>query len=109
MILCFAADRAIDGDTHRSARSLPRNLAFRKSLMLKNSSHSKIKPSPRKEIWATAAGSKCKLPVLLTVIDEANEPRVQAAKRLMKYKKAKTPIEIQTQPKKTIRLQAMRN
>jgi len=43
---------------------------------------------------------KCKLPVLLTVIDEANEPRVQAAKRLMKYKKAKTPIEIQTQLKK---------
>jgi electron transfer flavoprotein beta subunit len=42
---------------------------------------------------------KCKLPVLLTVIDEANEPRVAAGKRLMKYKKARTPVEIQMQLK----------
>ena len=42
---------------------------------------------------------KCKLPVLLTVIGEANEPRVAAAKKLMKYKKARTPIEIQMQLK----------
>jgi electron transfer flavoprotein beta subunit len=42
---------------------------------------------------------KCKLPVLLTVIDEANEPRVSVAKRLMKYKKARTPVEIQMQLK----------
>lgn len=37
---------------------------------------------------------KTKLPVLLTVIDEANEPRVSAAKRLMKYKKAKAAAEL---------------
>jgi len=42
---------------------------------------------------------KCKLPVLLTVIDEANEPRVSVAKRLMKYKKARTPVEVQMQLK----------
>jgi electron transfer flavoprotein beta subunit len=36
----------------------------------------------------------CKLPVLLTVTDEANEPRVPAAKRMMKFKNAKTPVEI---------------
>ncbi len=42
---------------------------------------------------------KCKLPVLLTVVDEANEPRVAAGKRLMKYKKARTPVEIQMQLK----------
>ncbi len=34
------------------------------------------------------------LPVLLTVIDTANEPRVGAAKRLMKYKDALSPVEI---------------
>lgn len=42
---------------------------------------------------------KCKLPVLLTVIGEANEPRVPVAKRLMKYKNARTPIEIEMQVK----------
>ena len=37
---------------------------------------------------------RAKLPVLLTVIGDANEPRVAAAKKMMKYKKARTPIEI---------------
>ena len=34
------------------------------------------------------------LPVLLTVVDTANEPRVGAARRLMKYKDAMSPVEI---------------
>jgi electron transfer flavoprotein beta subunit len=37
---------------------------------------------------------KTKMPVLLTVIAEANEPRISAAKRLMKYKKAKSTAEL---------------
>lgn len=36
---------------------------------------------------------RARLPILLTVIDEANEPRIASAKRLMKYKKAKVPAE----------------
>jgi len=40
---------------------------------------------------------KAKLPVLLTVTDEANEPRIAAAKKLMKYKNALTPAEITQQ------------
>jgi electron transfer flavoprotein beta subunit len=39
------------------------------------------------------------LPVLLTVIGEANEPRVAAAKKMMKYKSAATPAEIEQQLK----------
>ena len=35
------------------------------------------------------------LPVLLTVTSEANEPRVAAAKRMMKYKNARTRAEIE--------------
>jgi electron transfer flavoprotein beta subunit len=42
---------------------------------------------------------KCKLPVLLTVTDEANEPRVPAGKRLMKYKNARTPAEVAAEVK----------
>ncbi len=37
---------------------------------------------------------KTKLPVLLTVVGDANAPRIAAAKRLMKYKKARTAGEI---------------
>jgi len=34
------------------------------------------------------------LPVLLTVTGEANQPRVAAAKKMMKYKNARTPVEV---------------
>jgi electron transfer flavoprotein beta subunit len=37
---------------------------------------------------------KTKLPALLTVVGDANEPRVAAARKMMKYKKARTPIEV---------------
>lgn len=42
---------------------------------------------------------KSKLPVLLTVTGEANEPRVGAARKMMKWKKALTPIEVEKQIK----------
>ena len=38
---------------------------------------------------------RAELPVLLTVTGGANEPRVAAAKKMMKYKKTITPIEIE--------------
>jgi electron transfer flavoprotein beta subunit len=37
---------------------------------------------------------KAELPVLLTVMSDANEPRVAAAKMMMKNKKALTPLEV---------------
>jgi electron transfer flavoprotein beta subunit len=37
---------------------------------------------------------KAELPVLVTVMGDANEPRIAAAKKMMKYKKAMAPIEI---------------
>lgn len=42
---------------------------------------------------------RCELPALLTVTGEANEPRVSAAKKMMKYKKAVTAIEVEQQIK----------
>jgi electron transfer flavoprotein beta subunit len=42
---------------------------------------------------------KTALPVLLTVTGEANEPRVAAAKKIMKYKIALAPCEIEQQLK----------
>ncbi|MBC8471258.1 MAG: electron transfer flavoprotein subunit beta/FixA family protein [Planctomycetes bacterium] len=38
---------------------------------------------------------KAELPVLVTVMGVANEPRVAAAKMMMKYKKALTPFEVE--------------
>jgi electron transfer flavoprotein beta subunit len=42
---------------------------------------------------------RAKLPVLLTVVADANEPRVAAAKKMMKYKTALAPVEIEQQLK----------
>jgi electron transfer flavoprotein beta subunit len=42
---------------------------------------------------------KAKLPVLLTVTDDANEPRVGAARKMMKWKKALAPVEVAQQIK----------
>lgn len=41
----------------------------------------------------------CRLPVLVTVMDTANTPRPPAAKRLMKYKKARSRAEVQATAK----------
>ena len=42
---------------------------------------------------------KAELPVLVTVMGDANEPRIAAAKKMMKYKKAMTPIEVEQKVK----------
>jgi electron transfer flavoprotein beta subunit len=42
---------------------------------------------------------RARLPVLLTVTSEANEPRVAAAKKMMKYKNARTAVEIEQELK----------
>jgi len=42
---------------------------------------------------------RTKLPALLTVTSDANEPRATAAKKMMKYKKAMTPIEVEQKVK----------
>jgi len=42
---------------------------------------------------------RTKLPALLTVTSDANEPRAAAAKKMMKYKKAMTPIEVEKRVK----------
>ena len=42
---------------------------------------------------------RTKLPALLTITSDANEPRATAAKKMMKYKKAMTPIEVEQRVK----------
>ena len=42
---------------------------------------------------------RCRLPVLLTVTADANEPRFPAARKMMKYKNALAPAEVEQQIK----------
>jgi len=98
IVLC--GRQAIDGDTAQVGPQLAEKLnvpqiTYVEELM----SLEKKTITAKRNIGNGWQEVKCKLPVLLTVIDEANEPRVSVAKRLMKYKKARTPVEIQMQLK----------
>jgi electron transfer flavoprotein beta subunit len=99
IVLC--GRQAIDGDTAQVGPQLAEKLGIpqityvEKLLTLENKTL-----TAKRNMGNGWQEVKCKLPALLTVIDEANEPRIVAAKRLMKYKKARTPVEIQAQLKK---------
>jgi len=98
IVLC--GRQAIDGDTAQVGPQLAEKLGIPQITYLEEllSLEEKV-ITARRNIGNGWQEVKCKLPVLLTVIDEANEPRVAVAKRLMKYKKARTPVEIQMQLK----------
>jgi electron transfer flavoprotein beta subunit len=98
IVLC--GRQAIDGDTAQVGPQLAEKLAVPQITYVEEL----ISLENRSIIAKRNIGSgwqevKCKLPVLLTVIGEANEPRISIAKRLMKYKNARTPIEIELQLK----------
>jgi electron transfer flavoprotein beta subunit len=40
---------------------------------------------------------EARLPLLLTVLDTANEPRPAAARRVMRYKRARTELEVRSE------------
>jgi electron transfer flavoprotein beta subunit len=99
IVLC--GRQAIDGDTAQVGPQLAEKLGIPQITYVEELIGLENKTiTARRNMGNGWQEVRCKLPVLLTVIDEANEPRVAAAKRLMKYKKARTPIEIQTQLKK---------
>ncbi|MCK5565089.1 MAG: electron transfer flavoprotein subunit beta/FixA family protein, partial [Planctomycetes bacterium] len=93
IVLC--GRQAIDGDTAQVGPQLAEKLGIPQMTYVKEIIDIKDNTIiTRRNIgngWQEVKGT---LPMLLTVTDEANEPRVPAAKRLMKFKKAKTPVEI---------------
>jgi electron transfer flavoprotein beta subunit len=94
IVLC--GRQAIDGDTAQVGPQLAEKLGIPQITYVEESVELDGKTiTARRNIgngWQRVRG---KLPVLLTVTDEANEPRVAAAKRMMKYKKARARIEIE--------------
>jgi electron transfer flavoprotein beta subunit len=93
IVLC--GRQAIDGDTAQVGPQLAEKLGIpqityvEKLIKLNNNTI-----TAQRNIGNGWQQVKTKLPVLLTVTSDANEPRVAAAKKMMKYKKAQTPLDV---------------
>jgi electron transfer flavoprotein beta subunit len=98
IVLC--GRQAIDGDTAQVGPQLAEKLAIPQiTYVEKLISFESRTITIQRNIGTGWQKVKTQLPVLLTVIGEANEPRVAAAKKMMKYKTAATPAEIEQQLK----------
>jgi len=93
IVLC--GRQAIDGDTAQVGPQLAEKLGVTQITYVEqliDLSDGAI--TARRNIGNGFQRVKASLPVLLTVVGDANEPRVAAARKMMKFKKARTPIEI---------------
>ena len=94
IVLC--GRQAIDGDTAQVGPQLAERLGIPQITYVEELIELTGKTiTIRRKIGAGWQQAKTGLPVLLTVTGEANEPRVAAAKKMMKYKNALTPFEVE--------------
>jgi electron transfer flavoprotein beta subunit len=94
IVLC--GRQAIDGDTAQVGPQLAEKLGITQITYVEALAGLDDKTiTARRNIGNGWQQVRAALPVLLTVTGDANEPRVAAAKKMMKYKKALTPIEIE--------------
>jgi len=92
--------QAIDGDTAQVGPQLAEKLGVPQITYLEELIELDGKSiTARRNIGGGWQQVRTSLPVLLTVTGDANEPRVAAAKKTMKYKNARTPIEIEQEVK----------
>ena len=94
--IVFCGRQAIDGDTAQVGPQLAEKLSipqitYVEELVELNGNSI----TTRRNIGAGWQQVKTSLPVLLTITSDANEPRVAAAKRMMRYKNALTPLELE--------------
>jgi electron transfer flavoprotein beta subunit len=93
IVLC--GRQAIDGDTAQVGPQLAEKLGITQITYVEEFTELNGKTiTVRRNIGNGFQKIRAELPVLLTVIAEANEPRVAAAKKLMKYKNALAAIEV---------------
>jgi len=98
IVLC--GRQAIDGDTAQVGPQLAEKLGIPQITYVEELVELSDKSiTARRNIGAGWQQVKTALPVLLTVTSDANEPRAAAAKKMMKYKNAHTPIEIEREVK----------
>lgn len=94
IVLC--GRQAIDGDTAQVGPQLAEKLGVTQITYVEELEDLDGKTIiARRNIGNGWQKVKASLPVLLTVVGDANEPRVAAAKKMMKYKNACTQIEIE--------------
>lgn len=93
IVLC--GRQAIDGDTAQVGPQVAEKLDIPQITYVENLMSLEEKNiTAKRNLGNGWQQVKSKLPVLLTVVEEANEPRAWAARKLMKYKKAKTPLQL---------------
>jgi len=94
IVLC--GRQAIDGDTAQVGPQLAEKLGVTQITYVEALAGLEGQTiTARRNIGNGWQQVKAALPVLLTVTGDANEPRVAAAKKMMKYKKALAPIEVE--------------
>ena len=98
IVLC--GRQAIDGDTAQVGPQLAEKLGITQITYVEELTKIDANSiSVRRNIGNGWQQVKGELPVLLTVTDDANEPRVAAAKKMMKYKNARIVSEVEQQVK----------
>jgi len=98
IVLC--GRQAIDGDTAQVGPQLAEKLGITQITYVEEPPELAGQSiTVRRNIGNGWQEVRTSLPVLLTVTGEANEPRVAAARKMMKYKNARTPVEIEQQIK----------
>lgn len=98
IVLC--GRQAIDGDTAQVGPQLAEKLGITQITYVEELTKlDGNNISARRNIGNGWQQVRTVLPVLLTVTDDANEPRVAAAKKMMKYKNARIHSEVEQQIK----------
>ena len=96
IVLC--GRQAIDGDTAQVGPQLAEKLRLTQITYVEELNElTDGAITVRRNIGNGWQQVRAKLPVLITVTGAANEPRVPAAKKIMKFKKARTPMQIAQQ------------
>jgi electron transfer flavoprotein beta subunit len=94
IVLC--GRQAIDGDTAQVGPQLAEKLGVKQITYVEELTELSGRTiTARRNIGNGWQLVKADLPVLLTVVGDANEPRVAAAKKMMKYKNAQAPVEVE--------------
>ncbi|MCD4830899.1 MAG: electron transfer flavoprotein subunit beta/FixA family protein [Anaerohalosphaeraceae bacterium] len=94
IVLC--GRQAIDGDTAQVGPQLAEKLGIPQVTYVEELlSLDGESMTARRNIGNGWQEVRCEMPLLVTVIDEANEPRVASARKLMKNKNALTPVEVE--------------
>ena len=94
IVLC--GRQAIDGDTAQVGPQLAEKVGVTQITYVEELTELNGKSiTARRNVGNGWQQVRAKLPVLLTVTADANEPRVAAAKKMMKYKNARSAIEVE--------------